>query len=339
MILTKINKKNLTEIISEQEQLTAIVNNHIVKSDVHQAIYFDNKLLGIKPIDRDEEEQEQVFVIDYNILYEAAEEMFEELGVGDEEIIYSTKNKSYAIYFRGNLKLDNKFEYSKSVINHSAKTKDIEFEPAIVITNGYDYNDITTIYLLAIPQSGLHNGFIVLNWVKINKSIISELKEATNRNDKLEILKDFFKTGISNEFKDEFKKFENNKNELKKNQVSTKELNAIAFDIYDKNRNIETLKSDTNKSRELKLFHKHCDIYFNYKETLHSLLLFIGKNSINFGLNESKLHIFEDALHKKKALTNLIARTLEGKNKDEKELRKYISEQVKALNNILFLID
>lgn len=123
--------------------------------------------------------------------------------------------------------------------------------------------------------------------------------------------------------------------ELSEIQANTNTLTAVTLDIFDRNRNLQTLSSDEEYLKKLRQFITDADNFYRKKENMNALLSFIIRMQIiDFSKTTVSLTDLRAILTEKNAYKNL-QRIYTRKNEEEAEREKYIEAQVTAVRKIL----
>ena len=326
-ILRKASNQELFFKVSTSP-LKAVLSDSKVMSPYYMVLYNEENILGIKP---KEEEDTKVFFLENGEVFEAGKSLSEKIS---KNIIHTAsftnyrQNRSFFIYENKEAEVieEGLFEpRNKKVLE---KLRKYGFQPTIIAENGFDYNDKVMFYLLvALPtnyDSMTGNGFLTISkfryqyYFNNEKSFIEDIKENC-------VLK--FEQGLE----DFIKSYE----ELDKIQFSNEEQIAISLDIYNRNRNIQTLKSDGRHLNETKKFIKRAETFYSRSESRASEIIkfIISTHPINFEEEHIRIIDFKEILTEKRAYANS-KRLFKGKNTNEKERAIYVAEQLRVLGEV-----
>ncbi len=89
MKVYQLEPEELFKVGLSQSPARLLIENKIAESDFHQALYDKTNLLGIKPIDRTQ--NQEVFAVKNSIWGEGLRYFGKELGVGNKECCQSRK--------------------------------------------------------------------------------------------------------------------------------------------------------------------------------------------------------------------------------------------------------
>jgi hypothetical protein len=332
MTVYHLESEELFKIGLSQSLARLLIGNQIVESDFHQALYDKTNLLGIKPIDRTQ--SQEVFAVKNSIWGEGLKYFGEQLGVGSKELAFGSANNSWSCYFLGDLfgrERNMSFE-----VDEFAQIRLIQpsnFVPVIASVNGFDFNDKLRFYLLATSKEGIQNGFLTIGKFGLHADVQKKYTQAHSDYQKTEILEEAI-LDFSGSFAKEMNRFQEYESALRVIESTPEELVAIALDLYNINRRIQSVSSDTNLKRRVIREYNQAKPFFEKGTNLGMLLDYMSQVSVEFSHEEQERADIELLLQERKAYSNLINRLLKGKNKDEKERDKYIKSQLKAIADL-----
>lgn len=329
-MLQKIPTYDLFFKVNESP-LRAIIENTMVLPERYKVLHENTRFLGIKEI---EKETQKAFFVEHSHAYKCARVLAESISSNinqDRSYKNDLNNKAFIFLGSGNntetrqLPKDSLFgDFDKHLIEQLRR---YGFSPAIAVQNGYDYLDRTTFYLLAeLAISESVFGYLTIAKYKFgNNTIYDALKNPLKKEDYC--ILDIKENGVPF-FLKELRKFFETYESLYNIQANSEQLIAVALDIFNKNRNLESLKSDVNLADEMRKFISSARAYFDRKENLAHLINFIARlHYIDFSLSQITPSLLHDVLTEKKAYSNL-PRIFLGKNQDPNERANYLAEQV-----------
>jgi len=336
-MLKKIPTKELFFEV-EKSPFRAIIKNTMVQPDRYKILHKDTFFLRIKLVEKNDD----IFYIDHLLAYNCAEVLAKSIfPYTNRHIGFTNDLKSKAFIFLGEEK-DFRSKLGSSETAHSNQIIDLAmldnlhsygFSASIAVQNGYDYPDKAIFYLLVeLPIDSQRSGYLTIAKFKFKNKTIKDVLNLPEQKEALCIkgIREFCIPSFRKELKEFVYKYEI----LLKLVSNSEELTSVALDIFDKNRNIEALKSDKDLLSRTRKFIESASATFSNKDSFRFLINFMARlNFINFGESEISPTALNDVLTEKKAYTNL-KRLYEGKNKEQKERSKYIKEQVNVFQQI-----
>lgn len=307
--------------------LKAVIGDSKVLSPYYMVLSNRENILGIKP---KEEENSKVFFLENEEIFDAGKMISEKIS---KNIVHTAsytnhrQNRSFFIFQSietESIKEDLFNEKSKRTLE---KLHKYGFRPTIIAENGFDYYDKVVFYLLvSLPYryGKTMNGFLTISKFRYQPSE----KEEKSLNETLE------KKCIS-KFEEDLQDFIKSYEELEKFQLNNKEQIAVSLDIYNRNRNIQALKSDKKHLYETKrLINGAKNFYIKSKSTASEIIKFIiSTQSVDFDAEHIRVLNFKDILSEKRAYSNS-KRLFKGKNTNQKERAIYIREQLRVLGEV-----
>lgn len=321
----------------DESPLRAIINNAMVEPKRYKVLHKDTHFLGIKSTEKDTNE---IFYIKHLLAYQCAKILAESISAHiteDKSFTNDLENKAFIFLgenTKGNaiaLPEDSLFDgFDKKLIG---QLHSYGFSPSIAVQNGYDYPDRTIFYLLVeLPISSHRSGYLTIAKYKFKEKTIKKILQLPQKKEEY-CIQDIKESGVSSFIK-KLKGFIFKYEQLLELTASPEELTAVALDIFDSNRTLETLKSDENLLNKTEKFINTANAAFYDKNSFGSLINFMARlHYIDFSNSEIAPTVVNDILTEKKAYANL-TRLYEGKNSDDNERIKYIKEQVRVLNQI-----
>lgn len=306
----------------------AILEGSKVASPYYMVLYNEKNILGIKPKDEDES---KVFFVENQELFDAGKMLSEKISKNIIHIASFTnhrQNRSFFIFRNQETEAIEEGLFTPDNKELLDKLRKYGFQPTIIAENGFDYSDKVVFYLLvSLPdnyETIMQNGFLTISkyryqpYFKREESLIEDIKANC-------VLK--FEEGLE----DFIKSYE----ELDKIQLSNKEQIAVSLDIYNKNRNIQALKSDSRHLNETKKFIKRAkNFYAQYTNNASEIIKFIiSTHPINFKEEHIRVIDFKEILTEKRAYANS-KRLFKGKNTNQKERAIYVAEQLRVLGAV-----
>jgi len=329
----------------EKSPLRAIIDNSMVTPDNYIVLHRQQQFLGIKP---KEKEEQDVFFIEHNLAYQCGKVLAESLSPTlVHNMSFSNDLKNQAFIFIGENDFDTRQDsflpaheleeknifdiYDRATLQ---QLKRYGFKPTIAIENGYDYNDRVMFYLLVgLPLSARRNGYLTISKYKFQKQTIKNILAGGAK----ELVIDDVKKHSVGKFRSDLKAFVNRYKQLNQIHLDPKSLTAITLDVFNKNRNLETLKSDGNLLRDIQLFTEKAMSFFKGSTQASEILNFIIRyHYLDLDHSTVSEHNIRDVLIEKKAYARL-KRIYSGKNEQEQERAKYFSHQMDAFQKILEL--
>jgi len=244
-------------------------------------------------------------------------------------------NKSYFLFEENSIFLEEAPETDNSDVSDIPtlqKLHSFGFSPTIIVENGFDYNDKTMFYLLiGLEDKDSLRGFLTIAKFRLSGKTVDEI---CNGGNKEQLILDEIKRKCVPKFQEGLSEFVRNYEELQKIKADRDMLTAVALDVFNRNRNIEALKSDTNLLREIHSFRNRAYNAFSGSKDASKLLNFIvNYKSLNLRNPYVSSFNFREILTEKKAYTNS-ERLFTEKNIDTAERMKYIEEQIRVMNLI-----
>lgn len=350
-MLKKINSQDLIFPVRQSKLKVILDDTTIVTAEKYVSIHQPEKkeLFGIKPLGDDRKE---AFYMKHEEALNGLRLLHHSLFPWPiSERCYATDNKNLAFVFfgkgsegqsQGNL-FDEESKLSFLPANKEETTLDVRFDwhyftsngftPALAVENGFDYNDRAVFYLLVeIADNIGRSGYITIDKYRIQSKTVEEVERFPLK--KVELVMNELERKAAPIFFDRLKAFIHKYEALRKIQTNKEEVIAVALDVFNKNRNVESILSDTDLEKELTRFIENARSYFNKNSGMQDIVNFIIRyNMLNFYEPELAEHAIREVLVEKKAFGNL-NRLIEGKNINPVELRNYVEEQVRVLRAI-----
>lgn len=325
--------------------LRAIIDNSMVTPDNYMVLHRQQQFLGIKP---KEKEEQDIFFIEHQLAYKCGKVLAESLSPTlVHNMSFSNDLKNQAFIFIGENDFDTRQD--SFLPAHELEEKNIfdiydrvtlqqlkryGFKPTIAIENGYDYNDRVMFYLLVgLPLSARRNGYLTISKYKFQKQTVKTILAGGAK----ELVIDDVKKHSVGKFRKDLKAFVDKYEQLSQIHLDQELLTAVALDVFNKNRNIEALKSDGNLLRDMQLFTEKAMSFFQGSTQASEILNFIIRyHYLDLDLPTVSENNIKDVLIEKKAYARL-TRIYSEKNQQPEERAKYFSHQMDALQKILAL--
>lgn len=332
--LTKIDESKLFFPVT-LSPLRAIVENEMLMPKDYIVLHHGKRFLGIKP---KVEEESSVFYIENKELYEAGKTLSSSISagmVGTVSYANTRLNKCYFLFEENTEIIEDTPEEGIFDVRDTATLKklhDFKFNPTIVVENGFDYNDRTVFYLLiGLREDYNIKGFLTIARFKLSSKTVEKIRNGEKSQNL--IMNEIMNSCVP-QFRDALKEFVQNYEALSEIEANRVMLTAVTLDIFNRNRNIEALKSDKTLLLEILNFKKRAYNFFINDTKANRLLNFIvSYKSLNFEKSTISNFNFREILTEKKAYSNL-KRLFSGKNADESERMKYIEEQIRVMKLI-----
>jgi hypothetical protein len=315
-----------------ERPLKAIVDNQIIESKDYFTLNSEGEILGIKPL---KPLQKRLFVdnITANDTLLALSIKIYNNSLAPKAYINERRNESFIFMGLSENKTVPKEKPKNNIIS---KLKEIGFEPTIAVRNGYDYEDKLVYYLLLEQKiSNQTYGYLTIARFDIREQLIEQLLQS-ERSEHFSIIEKELLTTAYNKFMHAYETFFEKYNSLSTIKATPKELIAITLDIYNKNRNIQAIKSDSPLEKSISYIIKTSSEHFfdrNANNLSYILSYIVRYQQINFKLEEISDRYINDALQEKKVYKN-IDRLFTAKNSNPTELKIYIDDQVKVLDEV-----
>ena len=370
--MTKYYKTKREELFFEPQirDLQTINSNKIIVIPEFKAIMNGGDCLGVrrKPVDA-----EECQYYEHEFAYEAAADMAKaidkEISVSWS---YKTFTRNEAIIFLGRYtnsndtsedntskEADNSSDSSShhyvelyhpedNFLHYNEKLQNLTpdkdlldlfyfgFQPTIAVKNEYTYDGRSIFYLLVEPTDNNRHKFKA--YLTIAKFTFSEKTVMNMQTTDRDAVKYLGERAVSfngvSQFQFAIRDFIENFEKLQNIEATEEELTAVALDIYNKNRSIQTVLSDEKVYKNIFEFIQLAEGYFIGKENMSELINFIVRyNFFDFSKDTITDNDFKDVLSEKRAYRNL-KRLFTAKNVDEKEVKKYIAEQVQIYRSL-----
>lgn len=214
------------------------------------------------------------------------------------------------------------------------KLKKAGFRPTVVAENGFDYLHRTVFYVLVeLSLSPTTKGYLTLARYKFPQKTMREMVKYPGR--ALDIALENLNEDCVPKFIKALSVFGERYDKLSEIQANTNTLTAVTLDIFDRNRNLQTLSSDEEYLKKLREFITDAAVFYRNSKNMSALLFFIIRMQIiDFSKKTVSLTDFRAILTEKNAYKNL-KRIYAGKNKEAAEREKYIEAQVTAMRKIM----
>ena len=345
MNLNKVKTEDLFFTV-EQSPLRAIIHDAMVIPPNYLVLHRKKTLLGIKP---KAEDAKRVFCLNHKSVFTCAKALAESISPDlTEHTSYASesKNKAFILFGEDNFQAAKRKENEKYTASKAdmfrqhdyetlVKLKAHGFEPAIVVENGFDYNDQTVSYLLvSLPFDYGKRGYLTISRYRFSPKYRGEIAATSNEEKALELALKFIKKDCVKQYRQDLKTFVERLDHLSDIPADSEVLSAVALDIFNKNRNTQAIKSSSDLRHDLVNFVQRAGSFFSGCYDMSHLIRFIiSTHVLDFDLYSISLSGFKDVLREKKAYAN-ITRVYSGKNEDEEERAKYMVAQIEAMRRI-----
>ncbi len=320
----------------------AICGNKIMPVKHHMAVCSENSLLGVRSQDKEE------FVINHMNAYLLAESLYNSIyQSGIAHICYLSESKNWMASIIGEPKYKTNGHFaelpSDVFITDRPKStilKDLftfGFKPAIGVVNGFDYNDDLGFYLLLEPSTAstkddMH--LMTLDAFKFSPLDLQALVKISDIDEQLEKARNILLGKAVNKFQETLEAFIQVYEKLSCWQTQADHLTAICLDVFNKNRNIESVKADTQLSKELSTFINKAETYFRNANQMSDLVQFIIRyHDVDFSAKNLDRNKVEQIFVKKKSYGKIV-RVLGEMKPTQKSYHDYLESQLSSYRQV-----
>ncbi len=326
-MLQQVTTEELSHIKALESPMRALIENNIIASKEHLCLSYEKNFLGVKPVK--EHRTMASFYVDYKPLIKTLKYVSEELGIAQSELNFASEQLSWAAMIKGDYQGE-QLSLTKNL--EPIKNNDSRFVPAIAAVNGYDYDDRFSFYLLVVSKKGIDDGLLTIDRYNVAGKLKEQLLNSQSAEEKAVLFSSEIGAVISKKFKASLDNFWKDEEKLREISCNQDELTAITLDIYDKNRVVNSINSDSRLRRSIQSLVQQADKYYEGYDNCQALLSFIASED-PFYQTEMERSNLEYLFQIRDAYRTVRERLLKG-NDTPLKMKAYINMQVEVKQNL-----